>query len=42
MPFAVIQRGIFRAKVINLGITRRKPPAHFLDAGLAFFGSAVC
>ena len=42
MPFAVIKRGIFGPKVIHLGITRRKPPAHLLDAGLASLGSGVC
>ena len=42
MPFAVIQRGIFGAKVIYLGIAWRKPPAHLADAGLASLGSRVC
>ncbi len=37
MPFAVIEGGVFGAKVIGYGITRRKPSAHFLDAGLASF-----
>ena len=42
MPFAVIEGGIFGTKVIGYGITRRKPAAHFLDAGLASLGSGVC
>ena len=37
MAFAIIQRGIFWPKVIYLGITRRKPPAHLTNASLAFF-----
>jgi hypothetical protein len=36
MPFAVIEGGVFGAKVIGYGISRRKPPTHLLDAGLAF------
>lgn len=42
MPFAVIEGGIFGAKVVGHGIARRKPPAHLLDAGLASLGSGVC
>lgn len=42
MPFAVIEGGVFGAKVIGYGITRRKPSAHLLDAGLASLGSGVC
>ena len=42
MPFSVIEGGIFGTKVIGYGITRRKPPAHFLDAGLASLGSFGC
>ena len=41
MSFAVIEGGIFGAKVVCYGIARRKPAAHFLDAGLASLGSAV-
>lgn len=36
MPFSVIEGGVFGAKIVGHRITRRKPPAHFLDAGLAF------
>ena len=42
MPFTVIQRGIFWSEIVCYGIARRKPAAHFLDAGLASFGSGVC
>jgi len=42
MSFAVIQRCIFRAKVIGYGITRRKPSTHLLDAGLASFCCSIC
>ena len=42
MPFAVIECGIFGAKVVGHGIARRKPSAHLLDAGLASLGSGVC
>ena len=41
MSFAVIQRCIFRAKVIGYGITRRKPSTHLLDAGATLLCSAV-
>ena len=40
MPLAVIEGGVFRAEVVGYGIARRKPAAHFLDAGATFFGSA--
>ena len=42
MPLAVIEGGVFGAKVVGHGIARRKPPAHLLDAGLASLGSGVC
>lgn len=42
MTFAVIEGGVFGAKIIGYGIARRKPPAHLLDAGLASLGSGVC
>ena len=42
MPFAVIQRGIFRAKIVGYGITRRKPPPHLLDAGATLLCNTVC
>ena len=42
MTFAVIEGGIFGAKIVGYGITRRKPPAHLLDAGLTSLGSGVC
>ena len=42
MPFAVIQRGIFGPEIIYLGITRRKPPAHLADAGLASLCCSIC
>lgn len=42
MTFAVIEGGIFGAKVVGYGIARRKPPAHLLDAGLASLGSGAC
>ena len=37
MTFAVIEGGIFGAKIVGYGIARRKPPAHLLDAGATFF-----
>lgn len=46
MTFAVIEGGVFGAKIIGYGIARRKPPPHLLDAGLASFccvlGSGGC
>lgn len=41
MPFAVIEGGIFGAKVVGYGIARRKPPAHFLYAGTTLGGGFV-
>ena len=41
MPFTIIQRGIFRPEIIHLRITRRKPPAHLLDAGTTLGGGFV-
>lgn len=42
MPFTVIQRGVFGAKIIGYGIARREPPAHLLDAGATLLCNAVC
>lgn len=42
MPLAVIEGGVFGAKVVGHGIARRKPPAHLLDACLASLGNGVC
>ena len=42
MPFAIIQRSIFRPEIIHLRITRRKPPAHLANAGLTLLGSFGC
>ena len=41
MPVAIIKRGIFGPEIIRFRIARGKPPAHFLYARLALFGSFV-
>lgn len=42
MPFAVIEGGVFGAKIVGYGIARRKPSAHLLDAGATLLCSFGC